>query len=381
MHQERQKWNELENLLRDSITAYWQEFHETDFEDAINIYGKIINENTTETERRLFFDWFIHDYPISYKNNSNIIKLCLNEFEKEYDSDLIEMKTLRNWSNSFFRFVEILEIIVGTGYKVSDIFTKEEFFIHDIKSSSKVKKYDLAYIRIYKIENIKIIGSGLTLIQRKYLSVIKKYIINDMKMKHYEIDINNSDRFNLNLEKYLKNESLSLIKYLDLLSNQSTANKLTTVQGDIAALSESYFAIKRKRNLISILNSSEYFTSEYYKDHDDEYDDNIIRYDWIEKLDSIAVPENINEDDQYRDEEIAKSDQVELNTVLWLPDSLNNKRKHSRSKNEKLVPCKVLGNLSINGKILTISCMSDKLLKRCNDIVKILLITPGTFRR
>ena len=54
MHQERKRWEGLENNLRESITEYWQEFHENDLYDAINIYGKIIDKNTEVTERRLF---------------------------------------------------------------------------------------------------------------------------------------------------------------------------------------------------------------------------------------------------------------------------------------------------------------------------------------
>jgi hypothetical protein len=89
MHQERKRWEGLENNLRESITEYWQEFHENDLYYAINIYGKIIDKNTKVTERRLFFDWFIHDYIIPNKNNNTIIKLFLKECEKEESKQVI----------------------------------------------------------------------------------------------------------------------------------------------------------------------------------------------------------------------------------------------------------------------------------------------------
>ena len=207
-----------------------------------------------------------------------------------------------------------------------------------------------------------------------------------MRKKHHEIDITDSTIFKLNLEKYLKNESLSLIQYLDLLSNQTT-DTVTTFQGDIAVLSESNFIIKNKRKIISILNSSENFAyvGDYEGEGYNDYDD-IIRYDWIEKLDvtssktNYLIGNNIEkQEEDIDDNELEETRRVQLNTILWLPNSSfassslssNKKKKYSRksNKNEEFVPYRVLGNLSIKGKIMNVSCMSDKLLKKCNDII------------
>jgi len=398
MHQERQKWEELENNLRDSISEYWQEFHETDLYDAINGYGKTIDRNTEEVERRLFFDWFIHDYHLvtNNKENTTIIKLFLKEYEKEVESkDTVELNTLRKWSNSFFRFVEILEIKIGTGYKISDIFTKEEFFLHDVRSSTTVKKYDIMYTRLYPVGSVIRAASGLIVIQHRCLDHIKKYIKGDMERKHYKIDFADSRQFNLNLQKYLKNESLSLIQYLDLLSDQITKTT-TTVKGDIAVLSKSYFGIKSKRRVISILNSSEDFAYDYFTGYDDDKNvqDDIIEYNWIEKLDAANTTNNTNyltgdniekSKDSY-DDELEETRKLELHTLLWLPKTkikTNNKTKTSPSSlgnkkylkdedenNEEYIPHRVLGELSIKGKIMTVSCMSDKLLEKCNNILE-----------
>lgn len=387
IRQERKRWDGLENNLRESITEYWQEFHEKDLYDAINIYGKIIDKNTELTEQRIFFDWFIHDYIIPNKNNNTIIKLFLQEYEKVEPKDTIELDTLREWSDSFFRFVEILEITVGTGYKISDIFTKEEFFLHDVRSSTAVKKYDILYARLYRVGgSITRTAGGLISLPHRYLNNIKKYIINDMRKKHYEIDITDPAIFKLNLEKYLKNESLSLIQYLDLLLSNQTTDTVTTFQGDIAIVSESNFIIKHKRRIISILNSSENFA--YVGDYEEGYNDydDIIRYDWIEKLDvtgsnktNYLIGNNIEKlKEDIDDNELEETRRVQLNTILWLPTSSssssmssNKKKKYSSKSNKKeeFVPYRVLGNLSIKGKIMDVSCMSDKLLKKCNDII------------
>lgn len=377
MHQERKKWEELENNLRESITEYWQEFHTQDLYNAINLYGKAIDRNTEVAERRLFFDWFIHDYIIPNKNNT-IIKLFLKEYEKEESKDTIELNTLREWSNSFFRFVEILEITIGTGYKVSDVFTKEEFFIHDVTSSTSVKKYDIIYLRLYEVGGSIIrTASGMILLSRIYLHNIKNYIINNMEKKDYKIDniTANSNDFNLILKKYLKNESLSLIKYLESLStNQNTKTITTTFEGDLAVVSESSFIIKNKRKLISTLNSSEYFA--YLEDYDNEEDDT-IRFDWVEKLDvsknltDVDTNNDISKEseEQNHDYETEEPRELRLNTILWLPFKNNQKGSSFKQDGEKYIPYRVLGNLSIKGKILIIECTSDKLLNKCNNII------------
>ena len=222
MHQERKRWEGLENNLRELITEYWQTFHEEDLYNAINLYGKVIDRNTEVAERRLFFDWFIHDYAIPNKEENTIIKLFLKEYEKKcYDA--IEINTLREWSNSFFRFVEVLEITIGTGYKVSDVFTKEEFFIHDVTSSTSVKKYDIIYLRLYGVGGSIIrTASGMILVSRIYLHHIKNYVINNMEKKDYKIDKeNNYDNDDLEEPGKLK---LNTILWLPSINNQKDSS-------------------------------------------------------------------------------------------------------------------------------------------------------------
>ncbi|MGB8938302.1 MAG: hypothetical protein WCC17_24685, partial [Candidatus Nitrosopolaris sp.] len=69
---------------------------------------------------------------------------------------------------------------------------------------------------------------------------------------------------------------------------------------------------------------------------------------------------------------LPESDQhVALDTLLWV---LENDEVESTSSNnikkETYTPYRVLGNLSISGKSLIIDCLSDKLLKNCNEIIQ-----------
>ena len=66
LHNERIRWDALEDSLINKIDEYWKEFYYDKYiDDAMDIYGKEDIESCADiSERRLFFDWFIHDYII-----------------------------------------------------------------------------------------------------------------------------------------------------------------------------------------------------------------------------------------------------------------------------------------------------------------------------
>ncbi len=95
-----------------------------------------------------------------------------------------------------------------------------------------------------------------------------------------------------NFDSYLRNESLSIIKYLDSLALTPT---VTTSQGDIAVLSRSSFVIKNKRRLISLLDSSKDFAKLEGKGR-------ILRYDWVEVLYRDQFEKKKHKENQYQEE-------------------------------------------------------------------------------
>ena len=203
----------------------------------MNIYGdKDIESCEDIAARRLFFDWFIHDYIIPDKRDT-VIRLFLRDYEDK-SVDELERNTAIAWSNSVFRFFEILDIKRGFGYKVRDIFHEDnELFIYDKSSSETVKKYDIQYMRPYPIGNITRIGGGGILLSRSHLPFIRDYVLNSFqKLTNQNLnEINSTAEQNSHIaddfNNYLRNESLSIIKYLESLTLTPV---LTTSQGDIA---------------------------------------------------------------------------------------------------------------------------------------------------
>ncbi|MFZ0514868.1 MAG: hypothetical protein WAM14_24915 [Candidatus Nitrosopolaris sp.] len=109
------------------------------------------------------------------------------------------------------------------------------------------------------------------------------------------------------------------------------------------------------------------------------------RYDWIEELKNNKYGhENGHQDSNASRAEsrkgrnyISESEQLTFSTILWLPPneekdtSLHSKitDKDKNKKEEQYTPYRVLANLSIMGRTLIVECLSDRLLKKCNDTI------------
>jgi len=114
-------------------------------------------------------------------------------------------------------------------------------------------------MRRYPIGNITRIAGGGILLSRSYLPSIRDYVSNNFQKltKQNLSEINSTRKQNSkiadNFHNYLRNQSLSIIKYLESLELTPI---LTTSQGDIAVLAKSSFIINNRRGFISLLNSS-----------------------------------------------------------------------------------------------------------------------------
>ena len=386
LHNERMRWDALEDSLREKVDEYWKEFyHDRYVDQALSIYSKdVFCEMSHVSDRRLFFDWFIHDYVIPDKKDT-IIRLFIKEFENELLGEM-ERNTAMAWSESQLRFYEILEVKRGTGYEVKDIFNdagnNNQFFVFDKSSSEKVNKYDIQYMRVYPVGSIKTITGVGILMPRRYLAHIKEYVLHNFKLfnkkggelterKIMDDNITASESHDDIYYDYFKNESLSILEYLDSLKLNPT---VTTSQGDIMVLARSRYIIKNKRRLFSLLDSSRQFVR---LENEGKHS---IRYDWVEKMNKKDLVGTMN-DSTGLDEHLS------LNTILWMPSpeseenkyyhrnyvsTTHNKRNDNDVNKEVFTAYRVLGNLSITGSNFMVECLSDKLLENCNNVIRLL---------
>jgi len=388
LYHERLKWDGLEDKLRKKIQDYWKNFFVDKYtKDAISYFDKDIDWDDIN-ERRLFFDWFIHDYVIN--ENGKSVTTVIQKFVKDcdYNLDKEEKKTSKLWADSALKFYEVSDIKKGIGYTIRDVFDNREknFFLFD-RSSFTISKYDILYTRLYCVGDIIRSSGSLIVLPRRFLPVIKEYVISSFqtftKKRNNEGNLSSEPK-TFGLNDYFRKESLSIIKYIDSLKSQPI---ITTVQGDLVVLSKSSFLIKNKNRFLSLLGNSKDFVEL-------ENEENVLRYDWVKELEegkfdflNDADDNNNNNNNNYKVKDKQKShlanlsEEIALNTILWvsedeydLQERENNYEIYNNDGREKkegrYTPYRVLGNLFIDGKILEIECLSDSLLYQCNDLIQ-----------
>lgn len=158
LYNKRQRWNNQEETIRSIVEESFEKYSNDRFiANALATFDKDVDFEDI-SERRLFFDWLIHDFEIkddnyskssitiiqkSLENLKNEYSLAGYEEEKEKEKEILEM-----WTHSAFRFYEVVEIKKGSGYTVVDIFDNDQNntqFLFDHSSSFTINKYDIIY--------------------------------------------------------------------------------------------------------------------------------------------------------------------------------------------------------------------------------------------
>ena len=166
LYNKRQRWNNLEETIRSIVEESFEKYSNRRFiANALETFDKDVDFEDI-SERRLFFDWLIHDYEIkddSYNKSSiTIIQKSLENLKNEHSIDGYEKEkekeTLEMWTHSAFRFYEVIDIKKGHGYTVIDVFDNPDpnkhLFLFDHSTSFTINKHDVIYTRLYNVGEI-----------------------------------------------------------------------------------------------------------------------------------------------------------------------------------------------------------------------------------
>lgn len=326
LHQERARWDGLEDKLRKRINNFFdsKRFLE-DYRNAIYDYGVEIKDLKDLSERRMFSDWFIHDYLIPGENES-IIKIFLRESGTQLDN--FERVTVKSWSESVLSFYEVLEIKRSSGFKAKDIFNGDEHFVFEVSGSETLAKYDIILARLYKIGNIVRMSGGGKILPHRMGNHVKDFVENGIKSAGMDDNING----------YLKDNSLAILKFINTLFFTPT---IVTAEGDIIVFSKARYKVNNAKKASKVLRSSNDFI--YLG-----IERKAQRFDWINGSDeesyqiSPPIPNSI-------------AFTTHLNKV---------------DEAKELESFKVLGNLSLRTGSLVIECMSEQRLQRCKKKIE-----------
>ena len=323
LHNQRKRWEQVEDKLRGSFKEFYNsDRFSLELEYAKKQFGISIEGLSDE---RLFYDWYLHDYPIGSANQS-----LINLYIKESEMDEFSLKTLKGWADSSFRLVEVTAIRRFAGIYVRDLFSSKEYFIHDVSSTLQLYPYDLLLVRPYPIGDIVRVAGGLITIPRVLYESVKNYVESE------------SMRAGMSVDDFLRKNSLSLIKYLYNLHEETLP---VTPEGDMLSFSECTYRVSSSREAARLLNNSNDFKLV------EEAKDELV-YNWIAKGEF---------------EESSETDKNEKRLLSYLVESDSK----GKERYDEMLP--VLGEVRLHNEELTINCISDQRLQRCKAIIEKLL--------
>lgn len=321
LQEERRRWNAFEESLRAKITEFFDsERFASDRLDATLQFTDTPESLKDKATRINFYDWYIHDY-ILRNNGTTIMRLFTEEMSDALDG--LEAETVRLWSNSALRLYEVTGVRKGTGFFAKDVFNDVQLFVHDVSASYNLAIYDLLFARMYRIGTITRTAGSIYLMPHLMLEKIKKFIL------HQYVSSGCAD-----LDEYFKKNSLSVIKYFDVLKNSKPL--YVTPGGSIITISRAEYAIKQAKELLRRFNRSVdlIYAGRLGKKY---------RYDIVDQASSTDGPTDVIDATSFQTYYVPKNGGPNL---------------------------KVIANIGFDGKGLEIECMSENRLVESKKIVE-----------
>lgn len=339
LQRERKRWEPLEDKVRALIEEFvHDERFEEELERASSLFG-FDREGADLAEQRLFYDWCIHDYVIPGEGKSLVMLLEERTMAKQVSDEGIR-STLGSWASSTFSFLEVLEVRRGTGFRVKDIFRGSEYFVWDVSGSYSLSRYDVLFSRPYPVGRIVRIASGTILLPQKLKSRVEEYV----ETGYQDFVVLNK---NGTMDDYLRSRSLSIMKYLRTAFAKEPT--VVTLEGDMLLFSSCDYTLSDPGLAVKLLDSCEELVDV------GEEEDGALRYDWVKKADEKEGGEK----EGGGDTKPIHDEPLRLQTYL-----------SNEEGGEQLM---VLGNISLKGNKLEVSCASDSRLQSCKALVERLL--------
>ncbi|MEE9252628.1 MAG: hypothetical protein V3U74_04665 [Thermodesulfobacteriota bacterium] len=138
-----------------------------DFEDDID-----------ETTFSKFFDWFIYDFKLI-----NYEKRVIELFKEREGPSLptIEGLMLDSWTASLLSYFEVEDVAAGNWSKIRDIFTGENFQVHDRASSKHIRHSDIISARTLITGNQCYFSGVVSIYPHNFKSLILRYFLKEFE--------------------------------------------------------------------------------------------------------------------------------------------------------------------------------------------------------
>ena len=265
---ERKKWSSLEDSLRDLVEEYYDEDRFRDVvADALATFRKASGLEKT-SNNLILVDWIIHDYIIRGEKMSIITKFAR---EKWASLNQDQKETISYWIKASFTIVEVQSIRPGLGYTVQELFPGgDTFFVSEIQSSLGLARYDILFIRIYRIKGLfRVSGFAIIFPYSMKGNVLRKI---DEMYAEYRSRLSSStpqiQSEDVLKKSFMRGRSAQIVGELVRMSEERKLPVITTPEGDLLTFVVKKFDIYNRDAVMDALESSPQFQ---YDDHNNVF--------------------------------------------------------------------------------------------------------------
>ena len=225
-----------EESLRDKILSYLdQERFDWDYKEAQDLWCTSFGTYKSEDiiEGVWFTVWFIHDYRLSY--GKTLLELFYDESRHTLDG--LEAEILDELLRARLGMYEVNSVKEGTGVGLTELFTGEEFFAHDVRASLSLVKWDIILTRMYKVRGLnRLQGASLN-----FPSTAKETLISLGEELYNQYRRSRPDA---SLAEFMKEEGYRFNAAHDVLEKRFEEMQLLTVEGDELVYSRAVYRVK-----------------------------------------------------------------------------------------------------------------------------------------
>ncbi|UCE52925.1 MAG: SEC-C domain-containing protein [Desulfobacterales bacterium] len=228
-----------------------------------------------ETDMFGFTEWFVHDYVLP-DFGKPLITVYLESNPKLTRT---ELQILKDWQATNISVYQITRVEENNGVYCEDIFTDEEFFIHDISISRSIKQWELLMARkVWVLDEWQLSAVGAT------LPPGEKKNIYDFVMGHYLKHLKAHP--NTSLSDFLQQKGYLLRQYVITKEVEPAESpRIVTSHGEEMVIYEAIYDVIDCDLVVEKLSKISDYQMTGYTEHKDG---EVLNYtfDWLERGES-----------------------------------------------------------------------------------------------
>ena len=235
---------EIAHVVRQNIATFiFQERFRSDFNRALKQFWGSARKSSQfplkdTVDNSLFMDWYVHDYRL-LDSRKRLIDLFAEEVGDRLPAAARLM--LKQLQNPLYNAYEVIEVEMGVGSHVRDIFQGHDYRVQDVSTSQQLKKWDIILGRIV-IEGQTDCFSGAIQVLGQWdkakLKTFARKSFREYSRQHPDPDWQN----------FMRDTSHRFAAYVRRLAERPRKIRFTTSDGEELSIAQAFYQVQDRKN-------------------------------------------------------------------------------------------------------------------------------------